>query len=132
MSVAVNPGALKGDRLIKTTAFGNLPFRTHDEKSDTPLFLYGFALIVFTDYAGNCGRRCKMDKRKLDNVRDAIEGLSLEEKKEFFSDVVPDICDSSLTIEGCRSIFEKKLSGSRYLEAIDDLEGIQAEARHAG
>ena len=53
-----------------------------------------------------------MDKTKLDNIRDVIEGLSLEEKKEFFSDIVPDICDSSLTLEGCRSIFEKKLSGS--------------------
>ena len=71
-----------------------------------------------------------MDKTKLDNIRDVIEGLSLEEKKEFFSDIVPDICDSSLTLEGCRSIFEKKLSGSRYLEAIDEFEGIQAEVRH--
>ena len=65
-----------------------------------------------------------MDNTKLDNIRDVIEGLSLEEKKEFFSDIVPDICDSSLSLEGCRSIFEKKLSGSRYLEALDDLQGV--------
>jgi len=65
-----------------------------------------------------------MDNTKLDSIRDVIEGLSLEEKKEFFSDIVPDICDSSLSIEGCRSIFEKKLSGSRYLEALDDLQGV--------
>jgi hypothetical protein len=65
-----------------------------------------------------------MDKTKLDNIRNVIEQLSLEEKKEFFSDVVPDICDASLTIEGCRSIFEKKLSGSRYLEALDELQGV--------
>jgi len=63
-----------------------------------------------------------MDKRKLENIRDVIEELSLEEKKEFFSDIVPDICDASLTREGCRAIFEKKLSGSRYLEAFDELE----------
>jgi hypothetical protein len=73
-----------------------------------------------------------MDKAKLNNIRDVIEGLSLEEKKEFFSDIVPDICDSSLTIEGCRSIFEKKLSGSRYLEAIDELEELQTGVPHAG
>ncbi|MBP1742402.1 MAG: hypothetical protein H6Q48_4695 [Deltaproteobacteria bacterium] len=65
-----------------------------------------------------------MDNTKLDSIRDVIEGLSLEEKKEFFSDIVPDICDSSLSLEGCRSIFEKKLSGSRYLEALDDLQGV--------
>ena len=65
-----------------------------------------------------------MDNTKLDSIRDVIEGLSLEEKKEFFSDIVPDICDSSLSIEGCRSIFEKKLSGSRYLEALDELQGV--------
>ena len=63
-----------------------------------------------------------MDKTKLENIRDVIEELSLEEKKEFFSDIVPDICDASLTREGCRAIFEKKLSGSRYLEAFDELE----------
>jgi len=73
-----------------------------------------------------------MDKAKLNNIRDVIEGLSLEEKREFFSDIVPDICDSSLTIEGCRSIFEKKLSGSRYLEAIDELEELQTGVPHAG
>ena len=64
-----------------------------------------------------------MDKAKLDNIRDVIEGLSSEEKKEFFSEVIPDVCDASLSIEGCRSIFEKKLSGSRYLEALDELQG---------
>lgn len=70
-----------------------------------------------------------MDRTKLDNIRHVIEGLSLEEKQEFFSDVVPDICDASLSKEGCRAIFEKKLSGSRYLEAIDELQGIEAGVR---
>jgi hypothetical protein len=76
--------------------------------------------------------RCKMDKKKLQDIRDVIEDLSLEEKKEFFSDVVPDICDASLSKEGCRAIFEEKLSGSRYLEAIDELHGIEAGARQTG
>ena len=65
-----------------------------------------------------------MNRTKLDNIRNVIEELSFEEKKEFFSEVIPDVCDASLTIEGCRSIFEKKLSGSRYLEALDQLQGV--------
>ncbi|MGE5838543.1 MAG: hypothetical protein ACM34H_01315 [Deltaproteobacteria bacterium] len=64
-----------------------------------------------------------MANTRLENIRKAIEELSLEEKKEFFSDVVPDVCDSSLTREGCRTIFESKLSGSRYLESFEELRG---------
>ena len=73
-----------------------------------------------------------MNKTKLEIIRKSIDDLSLEEKKEFFSDVVPDICDSSLTKEGCRMIFEKKLSGSRYLESFEELHGVQEGARSIG
>ena len=73
-----------------------------------------------------------MDKRKLEDIRDVIDNLSLEEKKEFFSEVIPDICDASLTREGCRAIFEKRLSGSRYLDAFDELYGVQSETRQTG
>ena len=52
---------------------------------------------------------------KLEEIKKAIEELTDAEKREFFSEIVPDICDESLTIEGCRMIFEKKLSRSRYL-----------------
>ncbi|MGM0665133.1 MAG: hypothetical protein ACQET7_13250 [Thermodesulfobacteriota bacterium] len=38
-----------------------------------------------------------------------------------------DICDESLTKEGCRLIFEKKLSGSRYLDSFDELHEMQAK-----
>jgi len=62
---------------------------------------------------------------KLEEIKKAVEALSDEEKREFFSEVVPDICDESLTKEGCRMIFEKKLSGSRYLESFDELHEIQ-------
>jgi Na+-translocating ferredoxin:NAD+ oxidoreductase RnfG subunit len=62
---------------------------------------------------------------KLQEIKKAIEELTNEEKKEFFSEVVPDICDESLTREGCRLIFEKKLSGSRYLESFDELHEMQ-------
>ncbi|MFO8091410.1 MAG: hypothetical protein R6U13_16340 [Desulfatiglandaceae bacterium] len=64
---------------------------------------------------------------KIEDIKKAIEGLSNEEKKEFFSEVVPDICDESLTKEGCRLIFEKKLSGSRYLESFDELHELQTK-----
>jgi hypothetical protein len=76
--------------------------------------------------------RSKMKKTGLESIRKSIENLSLDEKKEFFSDVVPDICDSSLTKEGCWAIFEKKLSGSRYLESFEELHGIQEGARNIG
>jgi hypothetical protein len=62
---------------------------------------------------------------KLEEIKKAIEGLKDTEKKEFFSEIVPEICDESLTKEGCRMIFEKKLSGSRYLESFDDLHEMQ-------
>jgi len=62
---------------------------------------------------------------KLEEIKKAIEELTDAEKREFFSEIVPDICDESLTIEGCRMIFEKKLSRSRYLESFDDLHELQ-------
>ena len=62
---------------------------------------------------------------KLEEIKRAIEELTDSEKKEFFSEVIPEICDESLTKEGCRMIFEKKLSGSRYLEFFDELHEMQ-------
>ena len=62
---------------------------------------------------------------KLEEIKKEIEELCDAEKKEFFSEIVPEICDESLTKEGCRVIFEKKLSGSRYLESIDELHEMQ-------
>ena len=62
---------------------------------------------------------------KLNEIRRAIEALTDAEKREFFSEIVPEICDESLTKEGCRMIFEKKLSGSRYLEAFDELQAMR-------
>ena len=62
---------------------------------------------------------------KLDEIKKEIEELSDAEKREFFSEIVPEICDESLTKEGCRVIFEKKLSGSRYLESLDELHEMQ-------
>ena len=62
---------------------------------------------------------------KLDEIKKAIEELSEDEKRMFFSEIIPDICDESLTKEGCRAIFEKKLSGSRYLESFDQLHDVQ-------
>ena len=62
---------------------------------------------------------------KPEEIKRAIEELTDSEKKEFFSEVIPEICDESLTKEGCRMIFEKKLSGSRYLESFDDLHEMQ-------
>jgi len=64
---------------------------------------------------------------KLEEIKRAIEQLTDSEKKEFFSEVIPEICDESLTKEGCRMIFEKKLSGSRYLESFDELHEMQKE-----
>ena len=62
---------------------------------------------------------------KLEEIKRAIEELTDSEKKEFFSEVIPEICDESLTKEGCRMIFEKKLSGSRYMESFDELHEMQ-------
>ncbi|MGD9041374.1 MAG: hypothetical protein PVH82_17170 [Desulfobacteraceae bacterium] len=62
---------------------------------------------------------------KLEEIKKAIEKLTDEEKRKFFSEIVPEICDESLTREGCRMIFEKKLSGSRYLESFDELYEMQ-------
>ena len=62
---------------------------------------------------------------KLEEIKRAIEELTDSEKKEFFSEVIPEICDESLTKEGCRMIFERKLSGSRYLESFDELHEMQ-------
>ena len=62
---------------------------------------------------------------KLEEIKKAIEELTDAQKREFFSEIVPDICDESLTIEGCRMIFEKKLSRSRYLESFDELHEMQ-------
>ena len=65
---------------------------------------------------------------KLEDIKKAVEELSNEEKRAFFSEVIPDICDESLTKEGCRMIFEKKLSGSRYLESFDELHELQKKS----
>ena len=62
---------------------------------------------------------------KLDEIKKAIEELSEDEKRMFFSEIIPDVCDESLTKEGCRLIFEKKLTGSRYLESFDQLHDAQ-------
>jgi hypothetical protein len=64
---------------------------------------------------------------KLEEIKKAVEALSDAEKREFFSEVIPDICDESLTKEGCRMIFEKKLSGSRYLDSFDELHEMQTK-----
>ena len=64
---------------------------------------------------------------KLEEIKKAVEKLTDAEKRQFFSEIVPEICDESLTIEGCRMIFEKKLSGSRYLESFDELHEMQKE-----
>jgi len=62
---------------------------------------------------------------KLEEIKKAFEELTDTEKREFFAEIVAEICDESLTKEGCRMIFEKKLSGSRYLESFDDLHEMQ-------
>ncbi len=64
---------------------------------------------------------------KLEEIKKVVEELTDAEKREFFSEIVPEICDESLTKEGCRMIFEKKLSGSRYLESFDELHEMQQE-----
>jgi hypothetical protein len=66
---------------------------------------------------------------KLEEIKKGIEELSDREKQEFFSEVLPDLCDASLTKEGCRVVFEKHLAGSRYLESFDELHALQEEAR---
>ncbi|MGD8389309.1 MAG: hypothetical protein PVG49_19340 [Desulfobacteraceae bacterium] len=62
---------------------------------------------------------------ELEEIKKAVEALSDAEKREFFSEIIPEVCDESLTKEGCRVIFEKKLSISRYLESFDDLHDMQ-------
>ena len=62
---------------------------------------------------------------ELDKIKKAIEELTDEEKRKFFSEIVPEICDKSLTKAGYRMIFEKKLPGSRHLESFDDLHDMQ-------
>lgn len=64
---------------------------------------------------------------KLEKIKQALKELSDAEKREFLSEVIPEICDESLTKEGCRIIFERKLSGSRYLESFDELHQAQKE-----
>lgn len=64
----------------------------------------------------------------LEAIKKAVEDLSDEDKKKFFSEIIPEICDESLTMEGCRMIFEKKLSGSRYLESFDELHDMQIKS----
>lgn len=61
----------------------------------------------------------------LEDIKKAVEELTDAEKRKIFSEIIPEICDTSLTKEGCRVIFEKKLSGSRYLESFDELYEIQ-------
>ena len=46
---------------------------------------------------------------KLERIKKAIEELSDDEKREFFSEVIPEICDESFTNEDCRIIIERKL-----------------------
>jgi hypothetical protein len=57
---------------------------------------------------------------KLERIKKAIEELSDAGKREFFSEVIPEICDESLTKEACRIIFERKLSGSLYQQLAED------------
>jgi hypothetical protein len=70
-----------------------------------------------------------MANTKLENIRRSIGELSLEERKEFLSDAVSDLCDSSLTKEECLTIFDRKLSGSRYPESFEELISRGAAAR---
>lgn len=58
---------------------------------------------------------------KHERIKKAIEELSESEKREFFSEVIPEICNESLTKEICRIISERELSVSRYLESLDEL-----------
>ncbi len=66
-----------------------------------------------------------MELSEPEEIKGAIEGLSDAEKTDFFSKILPEICDTSLTEEGHRIIFEKKLSGSGYLESFDELHEMQ-------
>lgn len=68
-----------------------------------------------------------MSVTKLDEIRKAIEKLTLEEKIEFISEIVPQLCDEFLTRETCREVFERKLSVSRYLESLEQLDEMQNE-----
>ena len=73
-----------------------------------------------------------MNTQRIEEIKKEIEALSLEDKKFFFSDVMPDLCKFSMTREGSRVIFEKKLSGSRDLDTFDELHSIQSSAREIG
>ena len=42
---------------------------------------------------------------KLEELKKAIEELSDDEKRQFISEIIPEICDQSLTKEGCLEIF---------------------------
>ena len=59
--------------------------------------------------------------KTLEEIKKAIKELTDEEKRVFFSETIPEICNESLTKEGCRVIFEKKLSGPKHLEYFDDI-----------
>ena len=61
----------------------------------------------------------------LEEIKKAVKELNDAEKRRFFSEIIPEICDESITREGCRMIFEKNLSGSRYLESFDELYEMQ-------
>jgi len=65
---------------------------------------------------------------KLDEIKEAIEKLTDAEKKVFFAEVIPEICDKTLSKEGCLIIFEKNLSDSRYLASLEELYAIQNPA----
>jgi len=58
---------------------------------------------------------------KLERIKNAIEELSDSEKREFFSEVIPEIGNKSLTKEICRKISERELWVCRYLESLDEL-----------
>jgi len=66
-----------------------------------------------------------MELSEPEEIKGAIEGLSDAEKTEFFPKILPEICDESLAEEGHRIIFERKLSGSGYLECFDELYEMQ-------
>jgi hypothetical protein len=66
---------------------------------------------------------------KLDEIKKGIQDLTDEEKRQFFSEVIPVLCETSLTREGCRIIFEKKLPGSEDLKSFDELHALQEETR---
>ena len=62
---------------------------------------------------------------KLETIKNAIEELSDSEKREFFSEVIPEIGDKSLTKEIRHKISEREQWASRYLESLDELNQSQ-------